>query len=124
MSLFIDTSIWYAAADRDDLDHASAARIVASGEQLVTTDHVIIESSRLIAHRTGRRSAEYFLEGILEGAADVEVVRYADLDHTPHRGIGAQAPTAAPPAPVSVRELATADISGEITGEFPSTRAS
>jgi MFS family permease len=40
------------------------------------------------------------------------------------RGMGAQAPTAAPPAPMSVRELATADISGEITGEYTSTRTS
>jgi MFS family permease len=40
------------------------------------------------------------------------------------RGIGAQAPTATPPAPVSVRELATADISGEITGEYPTARGS
>ena len=40
------------------------------------------------------------------------------------RGIGVQAPTAAPPAPMSVRELATADISGEITGEYPPARTS
>jgi hypothetical protein len=40
------------------------------------------------------------------------------------RGIGAEAPAAAAPAPVSVRELATADISGEITGEYPPPRTS
>jgi hypothetical protein len=30
----------------------------------------------------------------------------------------------AEPAPVSVRDLATADISGEITGEYPTARSS
>jgi MFS family permease len=40
------------------------------------------------------------------------------------RGIGAEAPAAAAPAPGSVRDLATADISGEITGEYPSPRTS
>jgi MFS family permease len=38
------------------------------------------------------------------------------------RGIGAAALPAAAPAPVTVRELATADITGEITGELPSVR--
>ena len=40
------------------------------------------------------------------------------------RGIGAQMTTTTPPAPVSVRELASADISGEITGEYPTVRPS
>jgi MFS family permease len=39
-------------------------------------------------------------------------------------GIGAEAQPAAAPAPVSVRDLATADITGEISGEFPPARSS
>ena len=39
-------------------------------------------------------------------------------------GIGAETLPASPPAPVSVRELATADITGEISGEYPPVRSS
>jgi MFS family permease len=39
-------------------------------------------------------------------------------------GIGAESLPAAAPAPVSVRDLATADITGEISGEFPPVRSS
>jgi hypothetical protein len=40
------------------------------------------------------------------------------------RGIGPESLKMAEPAPVSVRDLATADISGEITGEYPTARSS
>ncbi len=41
MSLFIDTSIWYAAADSSDLSNVRAKDIInRAGEPLLTTDHV------------------------------------------------------------------------------------
>ena len=41
MSLFVDTSIWYAAADASDASNGRAKAILAAGEPLVTTDHVL-----------------------------------------------------------------------------------
>ena len=80
MSLFVDTSIWYAAADRSDVSNARAKAILSAGEPLITSDHVLIETWTLIRHRLGRRAAERFWEGLRLGAATVETVRPADLD--------------------------------------------
>lgn len=80
MSLFVDTSIWYAAADRSDADNGNAKTILSRGEPLITTDHILVETWTLIRHRLGRRSAEKFWEGIRLGGATVEPVGTADLD--------------------------------------------
>ena len=80
MSLFVDTSIWYAAADSSDIDNRSAKAALLGGEALVTTDHVLIESWSLIHHRIGGRAAERFWELIRDGVASVEIVGAADLD--------------------------------------------
>ena len=74
MSLFVDTSFWYAAADKSDASNSHARVILSSGEQLVTTDHILIETWTLIRHRLGRRAAERFWEGLRSGAATVETV--------------------------------------------------
>lgn len=80
MSLFVDTSIWYAAADRSDPGNEAAKAILSSRETLVTTDHVLVETWMLIRHRMGRRAGERFWEGLRSGVAVVETVGPADLD--------------------------------------------
>jgi len=40
MSLFVDTSIWYAAADSSDAGNSRAKAVLAESEPLVTTDGV------------------------------------------------------------------------------------
>lgn len=44
MSLFVDTSMWYAAADRDDRNNRRAKEVLSGDEPLVTTDHVLVET--------------------------------------------------------------------------------
>src|SRR4051794_20835291 len=80
MSLFVDTSIWFAAADTSDKSNARAKAILAGGEQLVTTDHVLIETWTLLRHRISRHAAERFWEGLREGVALFETVGIADLE--------------------------------------------
>jgi predicted nucleic acid-binding protein len=80
MTLFVDTSAFYAAADVGDGSHARATRILGAGEQLVTTDHVLVESWLLLRHRLGRPAAERFWAAIHAGAAVVEPVGAADLE--------------------------------------------
>lgn len=80
MSLFVDTSAWYAAADRSDSSHDRAKTILSRGEQLVTTDHILVETWLLLRHRLGRPAAERFWEGLRAGVASIEMVTMADLE--------------------------------------------
>lgn len=80
MSLFVDTSAWYAAADRGDTSHGRAVAVLSAGESLVTTDHVLVETWFLLRHRLGGTAAERFWAGMRGGAARVELVREVDLE--------------------------------------------
>lgn len=79
MSLFVDSSAWYAAADSSDAWNERARAVLSAGESLVTTDHVVLESWFLLRHRIHRSAAERFLEGLLGGVARIECVGAADL---------------------------------------------
>lgn len=79
MSLFVDTSAWYAAADRVDTDNDRARRVLLD-EALVTTDHVLVETWTLLRARLHRGAAEKFWAGVRAGAALVEPVTSADLE--------------------------------------------
>ena len=80
MSLFVDTSIWYAAADSADRSNARSKAILRSGETLVTSDHVLVETWTLIHHKLDRKAAEGFWEGLRSGIALIEAVTLADLE--------------------------------------------
>jgi uncharacterized protein len=80
MSLFVDTSVWYAAADSSDRSNARAKAILKSGDALVTTDHILIETWTLLRHRLQRSAAERFWDGMRSGVANIEPVCAADLE--------------------------------------------
>ena len=80
MSIFVDTSVWYAAADSGDAGNARAKAILAAGEPLVTSDHVLIETWTLLRYRIHRRAAERFWEALRGGVAATEPVGAADLE--------------------------------------------
>jgi len=80
MSLFVDTSIWYAAADASETDNARARKILSAGEALVTTDHVLVETWTLIHHRISRQAADRFWAGLRDSGVSVETVGPADLE--------------------------------------------
>jgi|SRR5580704_13976912 predicted nucleic acid-binding protein len=80
MSLFVDTSIWYAAADSSDRSNARSKAILKSGETLVTSDHVLVETWTLLHHKLDRKAAEGFWEGLRSGIALIEAVTLADLE--------------------------------------------
>ena len=79
MTLFVDTSAWYAAADRSDTSHDRAKEVLTVDETLVTTDHVLVETWVLLRHRLARAAAEQFWGGLRAGAAEVEIVGAADV---------------------------------------------
>jgi predicted nucleic acid-binding protein len=53
LTLFVDTSMLYAAADAGDRSNARAKEVLSAGEPLITTDHVLAETWLLIRHRLG-----------------------------------------------------------------------
>ena len=80
MSLFVDTSAFYALTDDSDQSYGRATELLASAEQLVTTDYVLLETWMLIDKRGGHAAAEAFWKSIRAGAATVEHITPADLD--------------------------------------------
>lgn len=80
MSLFVDTSIWYAAADAADRSNSRAKTVLGSGEALVTTDHVLVETWALLHHRLQPKAADRFWDGLRNGVAVIEPVGLADLE--------------------------------------------
>lgn len=80
MSLFVDTSIWYAAADRGDRRNADAKAILTAEDELITSDHVLVETWILLRWRLGREAAERFWDSLRTGGPGVEPVGAADLE--------------------------------------------
>lgn len=80
MSLFVDTSMWYAAADRGDSGNLRAKAVLGSDDGLVTTDHILVETWLLLHHRLGTVPAARFWEGIRGGVAHLELVTSRDLE--------------------------------------------
>ena len=80
MSVFVDSSAWYAAADSGDRQNSAAKRLLATDEPLVTSDHVLIETWRLIHHFLSAHAAETFWAGLRNGVAAIEQTTSADLE--------------------------------------------
>jgi len=81
VSIFVDTSIWYAAADAGERSNGRAKEILSTaGEPLVTTDHVLVETWTLLNARLHRRAADAFWKGLRAGVASVEPVGDADME--------------------------------------------
>lgn len=79
MSYFVDTSAWYALLDRSDRSHPAATSILGREEELILTDHILVETHRLAAHRLGREVADRFWTAVVEGQATLEPVGLADI---------------------------------------------
>ena len=80
MSIFVDTSVWYAAADSSDADNTRAREVLQADESLVTSDHVLVETWTLIRNRLQLDAADRFWDGLRNGIAIVEQVGLADLE--------------------------------------------
>lgn len=79
MTLFVDSSTLYAAANAGDRNNERARLVLSSGERLLTTDHVLVETWLLTNARLGRHAAEALGRGIME-SVEVEMVSAADLE--------------------------------------------
>lgn len=81
MTVFVDTSAWYAAADSADASHNRATiRLQEFEGQLVTSDHVLVETWYLASSRLGDEVAEVLANSIRSGIARIETANLADLE--------------------------------------------
>ncbi len=87
-TLFVDTGAFYAVADASDRHHADAAATfttrAATGD-LVTTDHVVVETWCLLRARLGRPAAMRFWDAMATGV--VKVLGVASEDFVRARAI-------------------------------------
>jgi predicted nucleic acid-binding protein len=82
MRLFVDTSGWYALADRSDRHHPTARAALERRrpeDEWVTTDHVLVESWLLIRSRLGYDASLKLWDAIAQGLALVAGLSSADL---------------------------------------------
>ena len=80
LTVFVDSSVWFAAAVAKDRSNARAKSILQDADDLVTTDHVLVESWLLLKSRSGRDAAERFWEVLRSGVARIDFVTAQDME--------------------------------------------
>jgi uncharacterized protein len=80
LTTFVDTSVWFAAINTRDAHNETAKNILSSVSDPVLTDHVLVETWRLVNSKIHRVAADRFWSAIRNGAATLEKVTIADLD--------------------------------------------
>lgn len=69
MSVFVDTSAFFAVLDAGDANHKAAvgrwSGILDSSERLVTSNYVVLEVSTLLQHRIGMKALRAFHEDVM-----------------------------------------------------------
>ena len=79
MTAFVDSSVWFAAVFARETHHESAKKILREQPDLVTTDHVLVETWLLLKNRFHWSAAEAFYERIMSGWCRVEIATRPDL---------------------------------------------
>ena len=80
MSVFVDSSVWFGAANIRDHYNTRAKELLETVDNAVTTDHVLVETWLLLNSRVHRRAAENFWNGMRDGVAEVINVTPVDID--------------------------------------------
>ena len=80
MTVFVDTSVWFAAANIRDRHNRRAKALLSSLADPILSDHVLVETWGLLNSRVHRQAAEQFWSQIRHGAVTVEKVTAIDLE--------------------------------------------
>jgi predicted nucleic acid-binding protein len=80
VSIFVDTSVWFAAANIRDQYNGRAKEILGDLTAPLTTDHVLVETWLLLNSRVNRHAAENFWRGIRTGVAVLEYIMPVDIE--------------------------------------------
>lgn len=83
MTVFVDTSAWYALLARADQNHVAArtafSRLATAREHLITHNYVVVETLALVGRRLGMNAVRSFSLDLLP-VADVEWILPATHD--------------------------------------------
>lgn len=80
MSVLVDTSVWFAAANSRDRYNRRAKALLSNLADPLLSDHILIETWSLLNSRVHRHAAEQFWTRVRDGAAAVEIVTALDLE--------------------------------------------
>jgi uncharacterized protein len=80
LSIFVDSSMWFASVVTRDRNNARAKSVLKSAAEHVTTDHVVVETWLLLNSRYHRQGAERFWDSIRRGPVRIETAQAADLE--------------------------------------------
>jgi len=80
LSIFVDSSAWFAAAVVRDRCNARATAILQSEPDHVTTDHIVVETWLLLNARFHSRAANLFWERLRRSRVEIEHVGAADFE--------------------------------------------
>jgi predicted nucleic acid-binding protein len=80
VTVFVDSSVWFAAANAREQRNEQAKGILAGIDAPLMTDHVLVETWLLLNSRVHRKAAEGFWRGVRDGAVELEKVTQADME--------------------------------------------
>jgi predicted nucleic acid-binding protein len=80
LSVFVDSSFWFASIVARDRNNARAKAVLEGQREHLTTDHVLVETWLLLNSRYHRHAAERFWERIRLGSVRIEIATAADLE--------------------------------------------
>jgi uncharacterized protein len=80
VSIFVDSSVWFAAVVARDKDNGRAKLVLTTTSGHILSDHVLVETWLLLSSRYHRHAAEAFWERIRQGPVRVEQVTTSDLE--------------------------------------------
>lgn len=80
MSVFVDTSVWFAAANIRDRQNPRAKALLSNIAGPLLSDHVLVETWGLLNSRIHREAAEQFWSQIRRGAVPIEKITALDLE--------------------------------------------
>jgi predicted nucleic acid-binding protein len=80
LNVFVDTSVWFAAANIRDRYNVRAKQLLLEINAPVLTDHILIETWGLLNSRVHRQAAENFWLAIRRQTAELQKVTAADVE--------------------------------------------
>jgi predicted nucleic acid-binding protein len=84
MNIFVDTSAFYALADRTDKYHEPSENYYKHNYQtarFITSNFILVETWTLIHHKIGKPAAHIFWEKIKNGIISLHYVNLLDLEN-------------------------------------------
>jgi predicted nucleic acid-binding protein len=80
VTVFVDSSVWFAAVFARETRHGVARKILLENKtDLVTTDHVLVETWLLLRNRFNQAAAEAFCQRVMRGWCRIETATHNDL---------------------------------------------